>query len=76
VTVSATRTIAETAVHPNKQPSLVQNDDLALKALRIIAAQSDIPESELKDDVALADVGVDSLLSLTIAGAFSEDLEV
>lgn len=76
VTVPVMNAIAESPMLPSKQPSLAHNDDLALRALRIIAAQSDIPESELKDDVALADVGVDSLLSLTIAGAFSEDLEV
>jgi acyl carrier protein len=49
---------------------------LAAKALKIISEQTGVSEAELKDDTVLADIGVDSLLSLTIAGAFTEELDV
>ncbi|GIJ99615.1 type I iterative polyketide synthase [Aspergillus viridinutans] len=46
------------------------------QALRIISEQSNVPISELTDDAAFADIGIDSLLALTITSAFSEDLDL
>lgn len=45
-------------------------------ALKIIASEADIDLSELLDECAFANLGIDSLLSLQIAGKFREDLGI
>lgn len=45
-------------------------------ALKIIASEADIDLSELLDECAFANLGIDSLLSLQIAGKFREDLDI
>lgn len=49
---------------------------LATKAFNIIAQEIDVDHSELVDNVQWADLGVDSLMSLTISGKFREDLDL
>lgn len=49
---------------------------VATAALKIIASEADIDPSELLDECAFANLGVDSLLSLQIAGKFREDLDI
>ncbi|GIC88991.1 type I polyketide synthase [Aspergillus udagawae] len=46
------------------------------QALRIISEQSNVPITELTDDAAFVDIGIDSLLALTITSAFSEELDL
>ncbi|KAJ5150806.1 type I iterative polyketide synthase [Penicillium canariense] len=46
------------------------------RALSIISEQSNVPITELTDDAAFADIGIDSLLALTITSAFSEELDL
>lgn len=45
-------------------------------AIKIISTESGVAEKDLKDDVELADIGIDSLLSLVICGRFRDDLDV
>ncbi|KAJ6043159.1 type I iterative polyketide synthase [Penicillium canescens] len=52
-----------------------RSDRLA-HALRIISDQSNVPITELMDDAVFADIGIDSLLALTITSAFSEELDL
>jgi naphtho-gamma-pyrone polyketide synthase len=47
-----------------------------VQALRILASEVGLSESELSDDLVFADYGVDSLLSLTITGKFREELDI
>ncbi|KAF4429939.1 beta-ketoacyl synthase [Fusarium austroafricanum] len=44
--------------------------------LKILSEESGIEETDLTDDVALADIGIDSLLSLVICGRLREELDV
>ncbi|KAL8795409.1 MAG: hypothetical protein Q9195_002150 [Heterodermia aff. obscurata] len=56
-------------IHMNGQVSKV-----AAKALQIISEESGIANEELTDTTILADVGIDSLLSLMIASRFKDEL--
>lgn len=56
---------------PKKAAALKREVD---DALNILAEESGISRQELTDDTHLADIGVDSLLSMVIAGRFREDL--
>lgn len=49
---------------------------VATAALKIIASEADIGLGELLDECAFANLGIDSLLSLQIAGKFREDLDI
>ncbi|EXJ92028.1 hypothetical protein A1O3_00578 [Capronia epimyces CBS 606.96] len=49
---------------------------IASRAFDIIAREIDVDQSELNDDIQWADMGVDSLMSLTISGKFREDLDL
>lgn len=50
--------------------------NLATSALNIISEESGIALDELTDDTAFADIGVDSLLSMTITSRFREELAI
>lgn len=50
--------------------------DLVSRALTIIANETDLALSELQDECTFADLGIDSLLSLQIAGKFRENLDL
>ena len=43
-------------------------------AMALVATESEMDLAELQDECVFADIGIDSLLSLTIAGKFREDL--
>lgn len=45
-------------------------------ALKILAEESGVVENDLKDDVELADIGIDSLLSLVICGRLRDEVDV
>lgn len=49
--------------------------DVFTKALRIVAEESGVAEADLTDSTGFADIGVDSLLGLTISARFKEELE-
>lgn len=46
------------------------------KVMRILAKETEVDESELVDDAHFENLGVDSLLSLTISAIFREDLDM
>lgn len=46
------------------------------KAMKILAEEIGVPESDLRDETAFAEMGVDSLLALTISGKFREELSI
>jgi iterative type I PKS product template protein len=50
--------------------------NLIAQALKIISTEVGCEISELVDPIALSDLGVDSLMSLSIAGRFREELEL
>jgi iterative type I PKS product template protein len=50
--------------------------NLTSKALHIIANEVGCEISELADPIALSDLGIDSLMSLSISGRFREELEL
>ncbi|OAP61532.1 hypothetical protein AYL99_03735 [Fonsecaea erecta] len=58
---------------PKSAPS---SGSLVARAFDIIAKEIDVDQSELNDDIQWADMGVDSLMSLTISGKFREDLDL
>ena len=49
---------------------------LTVKALNIIATEIGVEPSELADAIQFSDLGVDSLMSLTISGRFREELNL
>ncbi|KAI4121902.1 MAG: hypothetical protein LQ338_006102 [Usnochroma carphineum] len=63
---------------PKKQaPTPVPaTQDISSRALDVVAAQVGVPISELSDNVIFADIGVDSLMSLTIAASLREELDM
>ncbi|KAK4933935.1 polyketide synthase [Elasticomyces elasticus] len=50
--------------------------NLSVKAFDIIAQEIEVDHSELVDNVQWTDLGVDSLMSLTISGKFREDMDL
>lgn len=57
-------------------PPKASSGSIATRAFDIIAKEIDVDQSELNDDIQWADMGVDSLMSLTISGKFREDLDL
>ncbi|KIX09737.1 uncharacterized protein Z518_00818 [Rhinocladiella mackenziei CBS 650.93] len=57
-------------------PPKASSGSLVGRAFDIIAKEIDVDQSELNDDIQWADMGVDSLMSLTISGKFREDLDL
>ncbi|KAL8929531.1 MAG: hypothetical protein Q9208_001200 [Pyrenodesmia sp. 3 TL-2023] len=55
---------------PQQAPSNISD-----RALRVAAAEIGVPISELSDNVVFADIGVDSLMSLTISSRLREELD-
>ncbi|KAK5088555.1 polyketide synthase [Lithohypha guttulata] len=67
----------EKTTKPKKAPAAPKSaGGLAQKAFDIIAQEIDVDHAELVDNVQWADLGVDSLMSLTISGKFREDLDL
>ncbi|KAK1522186.1 beta-ketoacyl synthase [Colletotrichum costaricense] len=65
--------LAETQAAPTAQQA---TEDSWPVALKVLAEESGLDEKELADDVALADIGIDSLLSLVICGRLRDELDV
>lgn len=61
---------ALTPLHPKAGPSVTT------RVLDIIASEVGIPVEELADGIDFANMGVDSLMSLSISGRVREDLEI
>ena len=57
-------------------PAQAATGGLADRAFDIIAQEVAVDHSELLDDIQWADLGVDSLMSLTISGKFREELDL
>ncbi|KAF2813787.1 ketoacyl-synt-domain-containing protein [Mytilinidion resinicola] len=51
-------------------------DSITFRVMKIIAEETDMAMSELVDEAAFENLGVDSLLSLTISAKFREDLDL
>lgn len=49
---------------------------LIIQAMKIISEETGVPVAEMKKDLVLADVGIDSLLSLTVYGRLREELNL
>jgi iterative type I PKS product template protein len=65
------------APKPPKAPKVkAPASNMVTKCFDIIAQEIDCDQSELNDGVQWADLGVDSLLSLTISGRLREDLDL
>ncbi len=70
------------AASPNSQLPVVKIESIASsrsvvdKAMALLAEEVGVSVSELADNEELANFGVDSLLSLTIAGKFREELDL
>lgn len=60
---------------PQAQASLESHTPTFEKALMIIAEESGLSKSDLTDGTVFGDVGVDSLLGLTISARFKEELD-
>lgn len=56
-------------------PAGQARSDIFCKALTIIAEESGVAEADLTDNTNFADIGVDSLLGLTISARFKEELD-
>ena len=52
------------------------SNNMTSRVMKIIAEETDVDMSELVDDAAFENLGVDSLMSLTISAKFREDLEL
>ncbi|KAL1305990.1 hypothetical protein AAFC00_004123 [Neodothiora populina] len=53
-----------------------QGATVSSRVMQIIAAETDVDQSELVEEAAFENLGVDSLMSLTISAKFREDLEM
>ena len=71
----ATKKVAAAKSPKARTPKPSQNSFLS-KAMDIIAAELAVDQSELADSIQWADLGVDSLMSLTISGRFREELDL
>lgn len=61
---------------PKATSKPASSGSICAKAFDIIATEVAVDHSELLDDIQWADLGVDSLMSLTISGKFREDLDL
>lgn len=61
---------------PRPASAATSSSSLTDQALKICAEEIGIPASELSDTSSFAEMGVDSLLSLTVSGKFRENLDI
>ena len=54
----------------------VRDSSVTVKALKIISAETNVDISELVDDAAFENLGVDSLMSLALSAKFREELDI
>ena len=71
ITASPVKKAVPKAVHAPKSGSMITT-----KVLEIIAAEVGVPTSELADAIDFANMGVDSLMSLSISGRMREELDL
>ncbi|KAL8801213.1 MAG: hypothetical protein Q9182_004607 [Xanthomendoza sp. 2 TL-2023] len=57
-----------------REPVQQAQEDISDRALQVVAAEVGVPISELSDNVVFADIGVDSLMSLTVSSRLREEL--
>ena len=80
VAVAVTETVTTEHVVPVEEALLLTESQDAGETwsatLKILAEESGIVENDLTDDVAFADVGVDSLMSLVICSRLRDELEI
>jgi iterative type I PKS product template protein len=67
---------AKKASKAPKAPKAASAGGMVNKVMTIIAKETEVDMSELVDDAAFENLGVDSLLSLTISATFREDLDL
>jgi iterative type I PKS product template protein len=70
--VKATKAVKVAKARPSKPAA----DSITSRIMKIIAEETDMAMSELVDEAAFENLGVDSLLSLTISAKFREDLDL
>nr|ALQ32777.1 putative polyketide synthase [Fusarium babinda] len=73
---TTSHSVATASPPEQAEPSTGSGSDLIQKALEIIADEIGVDVSQLTDSTLLADLGVDSLMSLTILGNFREELDL
>lgn len=75
---SLDRNTAKSSIKKSKQrkPAAAFSGTVVATVMSIIAKETDVEMAELVDDAAFENLGVDSLLSLTISAKFREDLEL
>lgn len=66
---------AVVVIKPQEAPVTTSSDPWQT-VLEILSEESGVDKSELGDDVSLADIGIDSLLSLVVCGRLRDDLDV
>nr|AUI38916.1 polyketide synthetase ClPKS18 [Curvularia lunata CX-3] len=71
-----TKAAAPKAVKPAKAPKAAAPAGVTSKVMNIVAQEIDVDMSELVDEAAFENLGVDSLLSLTISARFREELDM
>ena len=64
------------AAKPSKPAKEKKEKDITARAFEIIAGEAEVEPVELQDECTFASLGVDSLLSLTIAAKFREELSL
>jgi len=64
------------APKPKKVAAKKPSGGLLSKVMKILAKETEVDESELVDDAHFENLGVDSLLSLTISAIFREELDM
>ncbi|KAK3074539.1 polyketide synthase [Teratosphaeriaceae sp. CCFEE 6253] len=69
--------VAKAAPKPKKAaPPKKASGGLVSKVMKILSKETEVDEAELVDDAHFENLGVDSLLSLTISAIFREDLDL
>ncbi|KAI9710476.1 MAG: polyketide synthase [Bogoriella megaspora] len=61
---------------PKKTTAKPSGSSITARVMKIIAEETEVDMSELVDEAAFENLGVDSLLSLTISAKFREDLDL
>ncbi|CBX98440.1 polyketide synthase [Plenodomus lingam] len=73
---SLSKSVVVKAAKAPKTVKVVANTGVTSKVMKIVAEEIDVDMSELVEDAAFENLGVDSLLSLTISARFREELEM
>lgn len=82
IPVAATKAAPAVKITPKAATSrpaakvAAKTSSLVTAAMALVSSESEMDMSDLQDECVFADIGIDSLLSLTIAGKFREQLGV